>query len=220
MSSSKKSHRLSRRLEAIKSFDHQSVSIWDIGCDHGDLGLSFIDSDWVEEINLVDPSIRVIEALKKKIEDAYITRASSKKVHIIKSLGQDLKLSPKKKTLFIAGMGGKEIGEILTHLISQISIEDRIIISPHRKVLELRHLLMDMNFRLIHEEVIEEERQFYPLFVLSIDSKYDNVSMYGGAQFWGTPNGLSYKDHQIRFFLKHMDPKSQAYVEFLKSLSY
>jgi tRNA A22 N-methylase len=220
MSSSKKSNKLSKRLQFIKSFDHQSVSVWDIGCDHGDLGLSFIDCSWVEEINLVDPSIRVIEDLKDKVRDSYITNPFFSKIKIINSFGQELKLCQKKKTLFIAGMGGKEMGEILTHLISQISNEDRVVISPHRKVLELRELLMELDMRLIHEEVLQEGGQFYPLLVLSIDPKNISVSKYGEAQFWGTPDGLTYKDHQIRFFSKHSDPRSKAYVEFLKSLSY
>ena len=55
--------------------------------------------------------------------------------------GQDVILGPNSKTVFIAGMGGKEIGEIIQNLIPQLTPADRLVISPHRNILELRQYL-------------------------------------------------------------------------------
>ncbi|MGE3611215.1 MAG: tRNA (adenine(22)-N(1))-methyltransferase TrmK [Bacteriovoracaceae bacterium] len=206
---------VSPRLQYLSSFYHDAIEIWDIGCDHGQLGLSFKDYPQVKAIYLVDASKSVIELLKGKV-DAYIANAT---IFVLYSKGQDLKLESKnKKCIFIAGMGGKEIQEILKNLESQLTVEDRIVISPHRKILELRSYLSESQYRCFTESVIKDGPHFYQIIVLTLDQTKDKVSSYGES-LWQTEVGKEYLIHQRAYFSKHQDKASALYVSYLNQLN-
>jgi tRNA (adenine22-N1)-methyltransferase len=209
--------KLSARLLELRSHYLKQESIWDIGCDHGQLGLSFLDEPGVKSIHLVDPSELVIGQLTNKVKDSYITRKDLK-LHIHQKKGQEIRLNPSSKLIFIAGMGGKEIESILSHLIPQITVTDRIVISPHRKILELRDYLHRSPLRLEKENLLIEAGQFYQTLCLSLDQTYDRVSVYGQS-IWQNADGKTYREQQLRYFEIHKDMASQTYLHFLKGLS-
>ncbi len=209
MSSSRAGDSLSHRLKSIKNYHTNQRNIWDIGCDHGQLGLSFVASD-VDSIHLVDPSKPVINKLK----DSYIT---IEKVFITESEGQKLTLDSLSNCIFIAGMGGKEIGEIILHLLPQLDHTSRIVISPHRRILELRKLLGSLPLTLIEERVFLDEGQFYPVLCLSPGAG-KKVHEYG-EELWVNETGEEYRLHQIKFFSAHQDLASQSYVTYLNGLN-
>ena len=206
---------LSLRLSTLNSYRTSEEVIWDIGCDHGHLGLSFLNSD-AREINLLDPSGPVIDTLQKKLThiDSYITKP---KVFIHHKKGQDLTLQSENNIIFIAGMGGKEIGEIIQKLLPQLDSRSRIVISPHRKILELRKLLHHQNIELLHEESVFEDDQFYQMLVLK-KGEGRKVSLYG-EEIWSGTTGKRYLKHQIENFERHQDPESRAYLGYLKGLN-
>jgi tRNA (adenine22-N1)-methyltransferase len=204
---------LSGRLQKIHSFYTHQQSIWDIGCDHGQLGLSFQGNSEIEEIHLVDPSDKVIEALHLKLKDSDIPKQTLLKIH--HNFGQKLKLNSLSKCIFIAGMGGKEILEILKNFETQISSGDQVVISPHRNILILRDYLSKSTYCLRHEEVLWEDDQFYPMLVLDLDPRNPKVSLYGENLWRGEP-GAAYKKHQLHFFGTHQDEASQAYLAYLR----
>lgn len=215
MNSSREGEKLSRRLLTLASYHDNQNIIWDIGCDHGLLGLSFRSHSAVEEIHLVDPSKPVIDELHKKLKDSYISKPA---LFIHHEAGQSLTLPRKKKNLIlIAGMGGKEIGEIVSSLYSQVNSESLFVISPHRKILELRILLSELPVSLLKEEVIFEDGQFYQVLALKVGPG-KKVGPYG-EELWNSETGKAYRDHQIRFFTPHRDVASSEYVAFLKSLT-
>lgn len=208
---------LRKRLQALRDYYHDSFSVWDIGCDHALLGLSFIDEASVKEIHLVDPSKDVIEGLKLKLLDSYITSAS-KTITLHHQKGQKISLNPQSKTIFIAGMGGKEIQEILIHLEPQLTVSDRIVISPHRKILEVRNYLYHSNYRLIEERIVLEDGQFYQIMCLSLDQTCSQVSLYGES-IWAQAEGRMYLKHQISTYSCHKDEASQRFLAYLKRVS-
>ncbi len=208
---------LSLRLKALQQYsDDAAIEIWDIGCDHGLLGLSFVYQPNVQHIHLVDPSALVVDSLFKKDLDSYITREDLK-VTIHHSLGQAIKLTSSIHSIFIAGMGGQEIKSIVENLIPQMTFKDRLIISPHRNILELRTYLSHSKLRLITEQVVFEDGQFYQILVLSLVEDYPKVHAYGDL-IWNTETGESYRKHQIHHFKTHRSGQSEAYVLYLISL--
>lgn len=202
---------LSQRLQALKDQAQSSSSIWDIGCDHGLLGLSFSNESAVDIIHLVDPSTLVIKALKDKLKDSDITR-----INILLNKGQEVKLDPLQKTIFIAGMGGKEIKEILQNFEAQVTPLDQVLISPHRNILLLREYLVESSWRLKHESVLYEDGQFYLMLDLGTKADLPKVSLYG-SDVWTTETGRAYRDQQIRHFSAHQDPRALSYVAFLRT---
>lgn len=207
---------LSQRLAFLHSWHRGESIVWDIGCDHGLLGLSFAEYPSVKEIHLVDPSSAVINVLKKTI-DSYITNGQ---IYIHHKKGQDVKLtSLSPQLIFIAGMGGKEIGEILTQQCSDIRDNTRVVISPHRNVLELRQRLKELGLRLETESLISENGLYYPVMVLSKNPSLPEVSPYGD-EIWKSPLAKEWRDHQLRHFELHQDQLSKDYCSYLKSLNF
>jgi tRNA A22 N-methylase len=203
---------LSKRLSALKSQAQASASIWDIGCDHGLLGLSFENDPNVQSIHLVDPSDLVINTLRTKLKDSDITR-----IKILHNKGQNVKVDSLQKTIFIAGMGGKEIKDILLNLEAQLTSADQVVISPHRNILLLREYLMESPWRLKHESVVFEDEQFYLMMDLSLKSNLPKVSPYG-TDLWTTDIGQAYLNQQLRHFSAHQDQVSQRYLKYLESV--
>jgi tRNA (adenine22-N1)-methyltransferase len=214
MSFSREGDSLSERLKSIRHYHTDQRNIWDIGCDHGLLGLSFKVCD-VDSIHLVDPSKPVIDSLMNKLKDAYITK---RKIFITQKEGQSLSIDSLSNCLFIAGMGGKEIGEIILHLLPQLDQSSRIVISPHRKILELRKLLNKLPLSLIEEKVMLEEGQYYQILCLSPLEGGQKVSLFG-EELWTSETGESYRQHQVKFFTPHQDLASRDYVSHLQGLN-
>ena len=209
---------LSARLSFLSSFYTDFTEVWDIGCDHGHLGLSFLDFKTVKRINLVDPSDLVIKTLKSNIEDSYITIPD--KIVIKHSKGQNLKIkNDEKKIIFIAGMGGKETKEILSHLENDLGPSDLILISPHKNILEVRAYLNSSSYRLFKEAVILENQYFYQVIAIGLLPSMSKVSPFG-TEIWQSPLGESYRLSLLKTFKGHQDPLSREFVAYLESLSY
>lgn len=186
--------------------------IYDIGCDHGKLGRSFRDEPWVTSIHLVDPSSDVI----KNLLGSHIPEQDFK-IQIEHKNGQDLVLRPGSKLILIAGMGGKEIGSILTHLLPQLSSSDDIVISPHRDLLQLRESLSLSPFYLKDESLVFDEGRYYQVISLNLEGT-EKVHLYGN-KLWEGEHGPGYREHQKLHFSAHQDTRSRAYVSFLRSLT-
>lgn len=198
-----------KRLEALKAYYQGESHVWDVGCDHGLLGSSFLNEPSVQKIFLVDPSPDVFKSLK----DSYITYG---KIDLINKKGQDLKIETKNNLFFIAGMGGKEIGGIIQSLLPHLQSCSRFVISPHRKILELRSLLRELPLKLEKEEVVWDKGQFYVVLSLKPDITGEKKVSLFGDELWQSEMGEHYRQQQIQFFSLHKDEKSQQYIDFLR----
>lgn len=204
----------SLRLEALAQHHRKEKHIWDIGCDHGFLGRSFVENAHVQSINFVDPSAPVIQQLKKSL-DSYISKG---KFHIEQNEGQRILLYPESNLVFIAGMGGKEIQDILQAHSHQAVKETRWVISPHRNILELRRYLKNSQYRLEKEMLVEEAGRFYQVITLNRHPSSPAVHEFG-SDIWQGSLGESYRNQQIAHFKQHRDELSMSYCQYLLALS-
>lgn len=208
--------KLKGRLAELKNCYSNERIIWDVGCDHGQLGLSFLDNERVKEIHLVDPSLDVIRKLESNnLLDSYITIG---KLFIKHDRGQEIRIEKKESIVFIAGMGGKEIISILEHLESQSSCEFNCTISPHKNILELREYLQNSVYCLRDEFLVKDADRFYQ--VLSLDFSSDAKASPYGDLIWKSPYAHDYRSYLIDVYESHQEPKDQAYLRFLKSLTF
>lgn len=205
----------SKRLEALRLCYKNELSVWDIGCDHGLLGSSFAEVDQVKYIHLVDPSVAVVTQLKYLI-DSYITKEVFK-ITLHHKKGQEVKLDLHSNCIFIAGMGGKEIGLISLHLSEQMDLHSRLIISPHRNILELRSQLHASELRLENEFLVEEATRIYQVLILKKLPSLPPVSLYGD-KIWQGKWGEEYRIHQLAHFQEHRDEMALGYCRFLSKL--
>jgi tRNA A22 N-methylase len=205
---------LSNRLKFISQLISTPTVVWDIGCDHGLLGLGFRDNKEVKEINLVDPSFDVVNKLKIAVD----SDISMPKILIHCKKGQEIKLNTKfKNSLIITGMGGKEILDILKFVLPQLKQDDEIIISPHRNFLLLREYLSQSSYRLVSESVVSDSGHFYQVLKLSLMPDYNQVSIYGDT-LWQSREGRLYRDFLIQHFQYHRDVVSNDFLKFLQNL--
>ena len=114
-------------------------------------------------------------------------------------------------------MGGKEIQEIISHLRAQLTPADRLIISPHRNILDLRTYLQASEYRLVDEVSVKEEGQYYQILCLTLDQNFGQVHPYG-EKIWRTKVGSEYRQSQMKHFSFHRDQQSVAYTRFLGTL--
>ncbi len=115
-------------------------------------------------------------------------------------------------------MGGKEIQEIIHNLLPQLNAKDRLVISPHRNILELRRYLHTSEMRLFDEVTLEEDSQFYQILCLVKSPELPKVPLYG-SKIWLGPSGERYRQHQLQIFGHHQDALSRAYVAHIAQLS-
>ncbi|MFL5784454.1 MAG: tRNA (adenine(22)-N(1))-methyltransferase TrmK [Bacteriovoracaceae bacterium] len=206
---------LSPRLAKLAGHYHHHESIWDIGCDHGKLGLSFLNEKEVKAIHLVDPSLPVIDKLRFLI-DSYITDPLLK-IQIHHENGQDVMMSNEKKLVLIAGMGGKEIESILESLKKKLTPEDDVVISPHRDILQLRKWLHHSVFSLGNESLVWDEGRYYQVISLNLRGN-EKVHPFG-REIFGDDRGEEYRIQQLRTFSAHKDVRSLEYADYLKTLT-
>jgi tRNA (adenine22-N1)-methyltransferase len=204
------------RLQSLANFYVSQESIWDIGCDHGKLGLSFANIKGIKSIHLVDPSALVMSKLKQKLKDSYITDKELIKPLLCK--GQEIKLDGLSKIIFIAGMGGKEIRDIVLKLIPQMNQKDTLVLSPHRGIHELRSFLFQSDLGLFDELVISEDSQFYQILCLKKSDLLPKTHPFGD-RLWKGEIGEDYRQHILKSLKDHQDVLSLEYLSYLMNLS-
>jgi tRNA (adenine22-N1)-methyltransferase len=180
------SMKLGRRLDQIDKMVIQPYdAIWDCCCDHGQLGIELLKRKAAEKIHFVD----IVEPLTAKLEKVlsqFFTAENYKnrwQVHCLDvaklPLEQTLNAtqlssnnsgnSQPKQLIIIAGVGGELIIEFIQKILQRLkaiqptqpaqSIE--FILCPVHHTYQLRKSLNALNFCLIDESIVTENKRFY-----------------------------------------------------------
>jgi len=201
---------LGARLKAICQAAQDVPVVWDIGCDHGHVGLA-LGGAGAREVHLVDPAIGVQQKWLE-LKDADIPR--SFKVFYHPKKGEELHVPRNSDSCFVmAGMGGKKIAAILTHLVPQISEGCRFVISPHRDLPLVRAQMRELGLGLVCEQLVREGGRFYEVLVAHVGPGRE-VSPYGEA-VWDGDDGEAYRQHCLAGLAKHRDATSEGLRRFL-----
>jgi len=203
----------SQRLTRLVSLCGVGETLWDIGCDHGQAGLLGGMSGAFQHVHFVDPSPSVIKIFKDKI-GADIPKGFSLK--IIQGKGNQIQVSSSHDTFLMAGFGGEAIIETLQHLSSQDISSSRFVLSPHRHVLGVRRYLHEGDWNLLHEEILEENGQFYEAIVVESGAG-QKVSLFGEAQ-WDSSVGHLRRAQLLKLLPLHRSPQDRAFYQYLLSL--
>ncbi|MBY0518247.1 MAG: class I SAM-dependent methyltransferase [Bacteriovoracaceae bacterium] len=201
---------LSQRLQAIYSLiPPEGECFWDIGCDHGYLGMNVGIHKSYQTVCLVDPSEEV--HTKLSILDADIPKGKDFK--LIKEKGENLKVRTHSNVFVLCGFGGKQILKAIQSLSKQLSSPSLFILSPHRDMGPIREWLHKMNWSLHHEEIVTEQDQFYEILAVS-NQEGPKISLYGEAQ-WRSVEGASYRENLLKILANHRNVKDQAFRSYL-----
>ncbi len=217
---------LSKRLNTLvelASLYAKGRDVYDIGCDHCQVGEQLLLKESIPNIHCVDKS-------KKALDRAFDVLSSNSKysdipsglhynqscLHRLVINGNKLKIL-QKSLILIAGMGGLNINDIIAHLHLQCS-EHIYILSPHKNIIETKSFLKEIGFKLFEEKVLLENGKFYEIFIASRDGNHD-IHPYGNL-IWQSKESYPYFKYLSEHHQKYQsNPKSRLITEYLRENS-
>ncbi|WP_082868848.1 tRNA (adenine(22)-N(1))-methyltransferase TrmK [Oleiphilus sp. HI0125] len=206
--------KIGKRLSAIKQHArlHHYDHIWDCCCDHGLLGMSIIDSSI--QVHFVDIVPDIIESLQNTLEKHFPINDRSDRhwtTHCTDTKQLPLKnYADQRHLVVIAGVGGDLTTELVEQLIQAnkgLSID--FLLCPVRHLLELRTRLAELEFKMVKESLVEENRRIYEVMLISQSgrhtSDYPAIS-HIGEQIWHYDSeeekriALRYANQTIKYY--------------------
>lgn len=185
--------RLSNRLSTIQSIAehaHKQYNydyIWDTCCDHGQLGAALLKNGISSQLFFVDIVPELMANLEQNLKQFFPNQQ-----HQWQVLCEDVSCLPLnriekpngKHLIIIAGVGGDLMLEFITQLKQRFpDLALDFLLCPVHHQFSLRNQLRKMEFSLHHEEVVEENRRFYEVLLVTTASlpQSQKVSVVGEA---------------------------------------
>lgn len=187
---------LKQRLKDVNSMVKKPYSeVWDVACDHGNLGIALLKHPLISKVHFVDPVEKIIQILETKLSNK--PRQKEFELHIAK--GEDLILSRERNLIFICGVGGETAISILEGLSknNDLAIHDFIICINHHGH-QLREYLSLKDFFVQDEMLTFEAKKGYE--ILSVNKRLGKAIHPIGEDMYNTDN-----------------PNHQAYLKSLVS---
>lgn len=153
--------KLSNRLQAVARHIPAGLRVADIGTDHGYLPVYLA-------VNDISPQVIASDRGKGPLASAeQLVGLLSLENQVSLRLGDGLSvLEPgEAEVICIAGMGGMAITEILTAGMAQAKAAKRLVLQPQRNVAAVRHFLVDNGFKLVAEDLAEDDGFYYEIIV-------------------------------------------------------
>lgn len=160
--------KLSRRLKHIDSMVAPGYThIWDCCCDHGLLGARLLSRQAASHIHFVDVLPELIEQLNDNLRRYYPTARAGWHTHCLDAAALPLEQYAGKQLIIIAGVGG----DLMTRLILAIHQQHPqahldFLLCPVHQEYNLRQQLISLNFSLIHEALVKDNKRFYEVLLV------------------------------------------------------
>lgn len=174
--------KLSKRLMHIEQMVTSGYThVWDCCCDHGFLGASLLSRQAAQTIHFVDIVPELMTKIESKLQQFYLNSLSEWKTHCLDVAKLPLKQYEGKHLIIIAGVGG----DLMIQFINDIhrkhpNLNIDFILCPVNNQFVLRQKLIELNFSLKNEILVEDNRRFYEiLLVSSISDKNRQISAVG-----------------------------------------
>lgn len=208
--------KLSKRLKQIESlvtshYDH----IWDCCCDHGFLGASLLARQAATDVHFVDIVPELMAEVESKLQRFFAHSESRWHTHCIDVAKLPLSDFEGKHLIIIAGVGG----DLMTHFVESIHSQypesgiDFLLCPVHHQF-TLRSKLIELDFSLKKEILLEENKRFYE--ILMVSSQADNRAAISpvGEAIWQSDSHLQtdmidrYLDATLKHYTRIQDGKS------------
>lgn len=174
--------KLSKRLMHIEQMVTSGYThVWDCCCDHGFLGASLLSRQAAQTIHFVDIVPELMIKIESKLQQFYLNSLSEWKTHCLDVAKLPLKQYEGKHLIIISGVGG----DLMIQFINDIhrkhpNLNIDFLLCPVNNQFVLRQKLIELNFSLKNEILVEDNRRFYEiLLVSSISDKNRQISAVG-----------------------------------------
>lgn len=199
---------ISRRLKAVAALVSPGLALADVGCDHGYIPIYLIQKGQIPRAIAMDinqgPLLRAREHIREWGLEAYIeTRLSDG----LKALEPG-----EAQCLVIAGMGGPLMERILTQGAPVLKDMKELILQPQSEIGHFRQFLAENGYRIIEEDMVEEEKKYYPM----MKAVQGSMNYTKKAEYLYGKKLLEKRHPVLREFLEKEDRASR---ELLKKLT-
>lgn len=167
--------KLSKRLETVASFIIPGMRIADIGSDHAYLPCYAVNQGLAKAAIAGEVVEGPYQSALNQVKEAEL----SDRISVRKGNGLAVVNHGEVDCIIIAGMGGSLITDILENGKQKLAEVQRLILQPNVAAEKVRKWLLDNNWHLSDERLIEEDGKFYEILVVDRDQgkiKYTNLS--------------------------------------------
>lgn len=172
--------KLSKRLERVASYVPKNAIVADIGSDHAYLPCFIVLQGKVEKVIAGEVADGPLRSAKEQVKKLNL----NSKIDVRKGDGLEVIHANEANCITIAGMGGSLITHILNAGKEKLNTNDlRLILQPNIGAEIIRKWLYNESWRLISEEIIEEDGKIYEILVAEKGDPslpYQNVSLPAG----------------------------------------
>ncbi|MCP3889709.1 MAG: SAM-dependent methyltransferase [Desulfobulbaceae bacterium] len=161
--------KLGKRLKQIELMVTSDYThIWDCCCDHGLLGSALLSRFAAPCIHFVDTVPELIDELEKKLQRSYPRPPSNWQVHCLDVAELPVEQYQGKNLVIIAGVGGDLVTQLVNAIHkNQSATNIDFLLCPVHHQFTLRQQLIQLNFSLINEVLVEENQRFYEILLVS-----------------------------------------------------
>ena len=191
------------RIEALASLVDKDASLLDIGTDHAYLPIYLYKNNITKNVVGSDISSQVLKYAKNNLKKF----ALEDKIKLILSDGFK-NIQDKYDIAVISGVGTKTIEKILDSDI----VPNKLIISSHKNVPDLREFMQKINYKIKKEIVIIEKNIYYN--IIKYEKGKDNLNKYD--LLVGLSNDEDYKKYLLSKYKElYEKSKSTKYLEYI-----
>ncbi len=168
-----------------QQYDH----VWDCCCDHGLLGFTLLSRQAASNIHFVDIVPELMAEVENKLERFY-TKAgnsinSSWKTHCIDVAKLPLKDYEGRQLIIIAGVGGDLMIQFIEAIHQQYpNVNIDFLLCPVHHQFSLRSKLIELDFSLKDEMLVEDNQRFYEIIYVSSTSEVNRKINPVGDKIW------------------------------------
>lgn len=201
------SHRLQQLDNMVSPGYHH---VWDCCCDHGFLGFTLLTRGAANTIHFVDIVPELMAELDGKLQRFYsnaIQNTTRWNTHCIDVTELPLTQYQGKHLIIIAGVGGDLMIKFIEALVKRhkgLALD--FLLCPVHHQFSLRNKLIEMAFSLQDEILVEDNKRFYEMLLVStVGNELKKVSPVGD-KIWqplkyrqaGKPNNLEPSQHSSK----------------------
>jgi len=170
---------LSMRLERVAEQVPTGARLADIGSDHGYLPVALIKRGVITAAVAGEVALTPFRAAERTVRESGLEEQVT--VRLANGLAA-IEPADGITAISLCGMGGETIRDILDDGKARLSGRERLILQPNGGEQPLRQWLMDNGYRILHEDVLRENRFYYEIIVAERDGsvKYSAEELYFG----------------------------------------
>jgi tRNA (adenine22-N1)-methyltransferase len=184
-------HTLSMRLERVAAWVPVGARLADIGSDHAYLPVALMRRGVITGAVAGEVAATPFRAAQRTVRANDLEQCIRvRRVDGLAAIEPDDAIT----AVSLCGMGGETIRDILDSGKARLSGQERLILQPNGGEQPLRHWLMDNGYRILHEELLHENRFYYEIIVADRSGP------------------VNYTDEQLYFGPLHLQARTPMFV--------